>query len=125
MNSFLLKIKSKIISLPAFIMLLTLPSLALGADYPGTQPVALENPLKVNSITDLLLALLNIVVVIAIPIIISFIIYSGFLYVTAQGNLTKIQEARNALTYSIIGGVLIIGAVAISEIIRNLVNSFQ
>ncbi len=54
-----------------------------------------------------------------------FIILAGFKYVTARGNATQVQEATRALTYAIIGGVLIIGAVAIAEIIKNLVTAFS
>ena len=61
---------------------------------------------------------------IATPVVVIFIILAGFKYVTAQGNPSAIQEATRALTYAIIGGVLIIGAVAISYIIRDLVTAF-
>ena len=84
----------------------------------------LQNPIRVNSIQELLVILLNLVIVIATPIVVLFIILAGFKYVTARGNPGQIQEATQALTYAIIGGVLIIGAVAIAEIIKNLVNAF-
>ncbi len=84
----------------------------------------LNNPINVNSIEELLVAILNIVIVIAMPIVIFFIIYAGFLYVTARGNAEQVQQASRALMYAIIGGVLIIGAVVIAEIIKNLVGSF-
>lgn len=85
----------------------------------------LQNPIKVDSIQELLLILLNLVIVIATPIVVLFIILAGFKYVTARGNPAKIQEATQALMYAIIGGVLIIGAVAIAEIIKNLVTAFE
>jgi hypothetical protein len=84
----------------------------------------LKNPIKVDSIQELLVILLNLVIVILTPIVVLFIILSGFKYVTARGNPAKIQEATQALTYAVIGGVLIIGAVAIAEIIKNLVSAF-
>ncbi len=95
---------------------------------PGVTPVvggsSLTNPLKVNSIQELLVALLGVVQVIAVPIIVFFIIYAGFLYVTARGNVEQTQKATRALMYAIIGGVIIVGAIAISLIIENLVKSF-
>lgn len=84
----------------------------------------LKNPLKINSIEELLVAILNILIIIAIPVIVFFIIYSGFLYVTARGNAAQVEQATRSLTYAVIGGVLIIGAVAIAEIVKNLVTSF-
>ncbi len=93
----------------------------------NAQPVTsveLENPLEVSTITELLEALLGVVVVLATPIIVFFIIYSGFLYVTAQGNPEQIKQASRSLTYAIIGGVIVIGAFAIATIVKNLVDSF-
>ena len=79
----------------------------------------LINPLGgISSVNDLLVAILNVLIIIATPIIVIFIILAGFKYVTARGNPSKIEEAHKALTYAIIGGVLIIGAVALSSRIR-------
>jgi len=87
--------------------------------------VKLENPLKnVSSIEALLVAILNIVEILMIPVIIFFIIWAGFKYVTAQGNSTKVEDATKALTYAIIGGVLVLAAVAISKIIQTTVSAF-
>ena len=79
----------------------------------------LKNPLTFPDITGLLVAVLNVAIVIALPIVVLFLIYAGFLYVTAKGNPEKIQEASRALTYGIIGGVIIIGSVAITEIVKS------
>lgn len=86
----------------------------------------LKNPLdpSLGSIPDLLLAILNVVIIIAMPIVALYIIYAGFMYVAAQGNPVKVQEATRALTYGVIGGVIIVGAVAILAIIRNFVGAF-
>jgi len=69
-------------------------------------------------------AILNMVIVISIPIVVLFIIYAGFLYVTAQGNPEKLQVANRSLMYGVIGGVIIIGSVAILQIVENTVNAF-
>ncbi len=106
--------------------LLVLPvNLALAAPQ-GSDPISinLSNPLKVDSIEELLVALLGVVTVIAVPIIVFFIIYSGFLYVTAQGNPEQLKQATRSLTYAIIGGVIILGSVAIATIVENLAGAF-
>lgn len=84
-----------------------------------------QNPLAFDSIQAFIVAVLNVIIVLATPIVVIFIILAGFKYVTARGNATQVQEATKALTYAIIGGVLIIGAVAIAEIIKGLVTSFS
>lgn len=91
---------------------------------PTQGSVQLKNPLKVGTIEGLLVAILNVVIVIAIPIVVFFIIYAGFLYVTAKGNASQVEQATRALLYAVIGGVIIIGSVAIAGIVRNIVTSF-
>ncbi len=95
-----------------------------GTPTPTVEEVTLENPLRVDSLEDLLVAILNIFITLMIPVIVFFIIFAGFKYVTAQGNPGKIEEATTTLTYAIIGGVLILAAVAIAEIIKNTVAAF-
>jgi len=90
----------------------------------GDLTYTLKNPLRFNSLESLIVGILNVLLVIAVPIIVFFIIFAGFSYVTAQGNPEKIKQASRSLTYAIIGGVLILGAVAISEILQNVVASF-
>lgn len=113
-----------------FSILLVVPLLAFAGDpnvspNPTFEPVTLDNPLaNIDSLEELLVALLNIFIVLMIPVIVFFIIYAGFKYVVAQGNPSKIEEAHRTLLYAIIGGVLVLAAVAISEIIANTVNQF-
>jgi hypothetical protein len=82
------------------------------------------NP-EITTIEGLLLALLNVFIIIATPIIVLFIIYAGFLYVTAKGNAEQIQQATRAIMYAIIGGILVIGALVLAGIIENIIASFE
>jgi uncharacterized RDD family membrane protein YckC len=83
--------------------------------------VELENPLRVTTIEGLLRAIIAVVLVFAVPIIIFFIIYAGFLYVTARGNEQQVQQATRALLYALVGGLLILGAYVLIQIIANLI----
>lgn len=94
-----------------------IPALSLAA--------GLENPIKFNSLEALLLAILDILLVFAVPVIIFFIVYAGFLYVTARGNPGKIQDATQALTYALIGGAIILGARIIGAVVKNTVDSIS
>lgn len=100
-----------------------------GTDNPSTEgtenPEALINPLAFDNFVDFLSAILAVVMVIAVPIIIFFLVYAGFLYVTAQGNSEQVGKATRALTYAIIGGLIILGAEALSVIIQNIVGEFS
>ncbi|MEM9336550.1 MAG: hypothetical protein AAGA35_01710 [Patescibacteria group bacterium] len=96
-----------------------------GGTAPCDTTSRLCNPLTVGSLEGLLVAILNIVVILMVPIIVFFIIYAGFKYVMAQGNSSQIEEAQRALLYAVIGGVIILGAEAIIAIIENVVTEFQ
>lgn len=78
-----------------------------------------------KSFEDLLIAILKIFITLATPIVVFFIIYAGFLYVTARGNAQQVEQATRALTYAIIGGVIVLGAVTITTIVSGVVGSFQ
>jgi len=52
-------------------------------------------------------------------------IYSGFLYVTAQGDQTKLSQAHKALLYTAIGTAILLGAVAISKAISATIDQLK
>ena len=83
-----------------------------------------KNPTIADDIPDFLYAVLRIFVIIAVPIVIFFIIYAGFLYVTARGNAEQLKTAHTALLYAIIGGLIVVGATVIVGIVTNLVDAF-
>mgnify|MGYP006865010622 CR=1 FL=1 len=87
----------------------------------------LQNPLKseYTSIPDFLAALLDIVITIAIPIIVIMIIYSGFLFVKAQGKPEELVTARKALMWTIIGAAIILGASLLSYAISGTVEEIR
>ena len=85
---------------------------------------SIENPLNVDTIGDFLEAILVIVMVLAVPVIIFFIVYAGFLYVTARGNSEQVKKATSAFTYAIIGGLIVLGALVLVTVIQNLVRAF-
>ncbi|MFZ2523065.1 MAG: hypothetical protein WAW92_01630 [Minisyncoccia bacterium] len=68
-----------------------------------------------TSIMAIIKALLeNAIMPIAAVLVVMYIIYAGFTYVTAQGNPKKIEEANSRLLWSLIGAGVLLGAVAIS-----------
>lgn len=85
----------------------------------------LLNPLsEVPSVEALLFGVVNVILIFAVPVIVFFVIYAGFMYVTAQGNPEKLQTASRALLYALIGAVIIMGAFAIATIVGNVVDQF-
>ena len=89
-----------------------------------TRSVELKNPLQSESIVELFQAILTFITILAVPVIVFFIIFAGFQYVTARGKPDAISKANSALLYAVIGGVIILGANLIMELIRNTIESF-
>jgi uncharacterized membrane protein (DUF373 family) len=91
----------------------------------GGDPVRIENPLKAENIAEFFNDIIDILLIFAIPLIVFFIIYAGFMYVTARGNESTISKAHMALLYALIGGVLILGAKVLIEVIEGTVNALR
>jgi hypothetical protein len=91
----------------------------------GGLSYTLANPLGFDTLEEFIVAILGVIVTIATPIVVVFIVLAGFNFVKAQGNPAEIEKAKKALTYAIIGGILILGAKAISMIIADLVIGFS
>lgn len=52
-------------------------------------------------------------------------IFSGFLYVTAQGNASKIENANRSLMYSAIGTAVLLGSWTIAKMIEGTINQLK
>lgn len=102
----------------ATFLLLGLSRVAFGACSAGQ----LCNPLKSATITEFLIGIIDVLLIFALPVIVFFIIYSGYLFVTAAGDTSQIEKARTSLTWSIIGGVVVLGAKAIITVIQGTVS---
>jgi hypothetical protein len=81
----------------------------------------LKNPLAFDSFGEFFIKLIDVLIIFAIPIIVLMIIYAGFLYVMARGSEEQVTKATRALTYAVLGGLLILGAELILKIIQGTV----
>jgi len=81
--------------------------------------IKLQNPLKVDSIKDIILLTVDIAIFLGTAFAILAIIWVGFKFVVAQGNVTKLTEARNQFLYVIIGLAILLSSKVIVEIVRN------
>ncbi len=85
----------------------------------------LNNPLAgsgVNTITDFVKRLLDIVLTIGVPVIAVFIILAGFKFVTARGNPSEIEKAKNNLFGVMIGAAILLGAWVLANALGETVN---
>ncbi len=83
------------------------------------------NPIKFKTIGEFLNALLDIIIMVAIPLLVLFLTYAGFLFVTAQGEPEKLSTAKRVFLWTIVGALLILGAKVLSTAIQGTVNQLK
>lgn len=121
--NFMKKNPSKIIYV-AFISIF--PLISFAADINGipcnaVEPGKISNPIQYCSLIEFIQGFLTGALKIGIPIIALAIIYSGFLFVSAQGKPEAITKAKNALMYTLIGAAILLGSWAIAKLISETV----
>lgn len=101
----------------------TLPLLALAAQCPSSSG-ELCNPLAYTSLTDFLYKLLELVVQIGFPVIVLFIVYIGFKFITASasGKPEELAKVRSLFFWAIIGSMILLGGKALALAIQATVN---
>jgi hypothetical protein len=83
----------------------------------------LTNPLNAGSIPELLAIVLKGIVQLGSIVLVLMLVWVGFLFVMAQGNEEEVRSARSALMWTVIGGLVLLGAQAISMLIQSTVNA--
>ena len=78
---------------------------------------SIPNWLKVGTIPEFLSEMFKIIAEIGAVVLAVMIVYSGFLFVTAQGNEQALQKAKESFKWVLIGGAIILGAWVLSEAI--------
>ncbi len=90
--------------------------------FASAQSTGLQNPLHAQSIAEFIASALKVLVIVALPIITLFIVISGFMFVFARGNESKLTDAKKNFVYVIIGALLILGAWVIATLIGGTVS---
>jgi hypothetical protein len=83
---------------------------------------SLYNPIGTNDLSAFLAKILHLVVQIVFPIIVLFIVYIGFLFVSSQGNPEKLKEAKEYFFWALVGALIVLGAEALSLAIKATVD---
>lgn len=79
----------------------------------------IENPLKVNSVQQVIYLAVDIATYAGVAFAILALIYVGFKFVMAQGSEDKLKEAKSWFLYIIVGLAILISAKVIVEIVKN------
>jgi hypothetical protein len=97
-------------------VLLTVASSALA------QP-AFDSPFGQKGFEDILKGIANFVAKVGVPVISFFLILSGFMFVTAQGNTQKLERAKLMFYWTLVGTAIVVGAKPIAEMVINFAQS--
>lgn len=97
-----------------------------GTSRPTTHSIKFDNPLTLGedaTISSFIAQIINnIIVPIGAVVSVVFIIYAGFLFVTARGSEDKLKSAKTALLNAVIGTLIILGAWTFAQVIEGTVN---
>lgn len=103
----------KLIRFPFFAVLLLLPVFVLAQVPPGSLSISL-----VALVSNIVIIILNILWIVATAFTIIMFVLAGFKFITAQGEMEKVKEARNAVVWGVVGAAVIVLAWSIIEVVR-------
>ena len=58
-------------------------------------------------------------------VVVLFVIYSGFKFVTARGDVKKLGEAKQTFLFTVIGAAILLGATLIAKVIDGTVTQLK
>ncbi|MBI4065841.1 hypothetical protein HY412_01440 [Candidatus Kaiserbacteria bacterium] len=94
--------------------------------------ITLINPLNTgecapneNCLLNFLNKILEFVIRIGIVVVVLMTVFVGYKFVAAQGKETEIREARQALLWTVVGALILLGAKVIAEGIRLTVQALS
>ena len=116
-------IKKNLSKLYTILFFFLLPAMSF-ADGTNTSPndvKTIVNPIHASTINGFIKDVLVGVIKIGMPVIALALIYSGFLFVSARGNSEKLNTAKQALLYTVIGAAILLGSWALAQLISDTV----
>ena len=113
----------KLKTLVAVLALYATPFVVFAATGGGQgSPIKFENPLRFETLNQFLTAILEAIIAIGYPLIVLAVVYTGFLFVVAQGKPEELSKAKRALFWTLVGALIVLGAQALSLAIKGTVD---
>jgi len=94
---------------------------------PGTEKtktvggVEIKNPLKYDTIEDLIKAIIRFLQALALIVTAIVIVAAGYFFVFSQGDPAKVTQARNMVIYALVGLAIILVAQGIIALIERVI----
>lgn len=99
------------------------PADGTGQAATGDAQYLIKNPLsKTTTLSQVVLNVVSIVRILLIMAAVLYLLYAGFMFVTARGAPEKIKKARNALLWGCVGIALILASQVIVTSLQNTVS---
>jgi len=76
----------------------------------------------ITSIPNFIQSVLNIIIKVGVPISAVFIIWAGFQFLTAQGDVTKLTAAKKSLVWAVVGMGVLLGSWLIATAIQGTIS---
>ena len=102
----------------SFVLLTVVPSRIIFAN-----DALLSNWTNSETLVQFLTIILDSVIKIGALVVVMLVVYSGFLFVTAQGNDEKLKEAKDSIFWVLIGAAIILGAWAVENVVVNTIDT--
>jgi hypothetical protein len=87
--------------------------------------VSFPNPIKATDLRQLVKDILDVVVEFGAIVVVFFMVYAGFLFVKAQGDPGGLKKAKDTFFWTVVGGMIVLGAHVLSRVIKNTVDQIQ
>ena len=110
-----------------FLMMIFIMPLIVSGTLPeeATISATIDNPLSADTLFCFLKDVLDVFLTVGIIIAVLFMVYAGFLFVTARGNETQLGTAKKAFLGAVIGTAIIMGVWVIAQAIVGTVNAIR
>ncbi|MBP6884671.1 MAG: hypothetical protein KBC17_02485 [Candidatus Pacebacteria bacterium] len=82
------------------------------------------NPISVDTIDGFIATAIDALVMLLTPLVVIMIVWTGFLFIKAQGNVEALGVAKKALLYTVIGAIIVLIAKGFSLAIKSVFSEF-
>jgi len=86
-----------------------------------TGAITINNPLSYNTFGELMNAIIDFIFNIALVVAPMIIIIAGFYFVTAAGDIDKIQRAKDMIWWTVIGFIIILLAKGLIHVLEEVI----
>ncbi len=83
--------------------------------------IKIENPLKYNTIEELIEAIINFLFTLALIVVPLVIVVAGYFFIVSAGDPVKVSKAKNMVIYALVGLLIIATSKGIIAVIDKVI----